>query len=468
MKNIRQFVRAMLDEGVVLDQDQLETFMSWAHSQHLLLSASHQLKNNQDARANIAALAEYDERLNRYRVRINDRIKRLHNIAQAMTEANVEIILIKGLCLSYYIYADLYARDFNDIDLIVSKDNFVKACQVCYELGGESEFDSDYDATFHVETHEVRFTFPEGVLIEIKFTTSSVLNVDAFQRLQQQPTTLVIDKHHYSTLNLEATLLLLLLNIWSSFTQEFAKLKIRDVVDVLLFLRQQSAHINSVRLMNLAISSSLSQSIAGAIEVLIRICETLGTPFPDDLTTLKMSLKSCLQTSVESTVIHVDSNILDYFEDAEKRTQIFHWLAYQNRSESHCAYQCEQQPISYRNAYFGIAIHLMTPLTTDALQVELQCSQSTQDEFGKTLFPYLIIFDDQQRHYRHLLRYQEGAWRILEGHGLLVSTKTRGQKVTACIESEELQHLFTSSHLHYRFFMTRKMKNKQFSILWDE
>ena len=67
-------------------------------------------------------------------------LRQLREVLEAFSQADVEVIVLKGLALAWAVYPDFAARPFGDIDILVKPQKFLLARKLLYELGYRTRF----------------------------------------------------------------------------------------------------------------------------------------------------------------------------------------------------------------------------------------------------------------------------------------------------------------------------------------
>ena len=67
-------------------------------------------------------------------------LRQLREVLEAFTQADVEVIVLKGLALAWSVYPDFAARPFGDIDILVKPQKFILARKLLFELGYRNRF----------------------------------------------------------------------------------------------------------------------------------------------------------------------------------------------------------------------------------------------------------------------------------------------------------------------------------------
>lgn len=170
---------------------------------------------------------------------------------------NVKYWIIKGVGLAQYTDSDKYKRDFNDIDIVVEKNNLNRAVEIMINHGFEYSFDSQIvDKIESLECYELGFFYPftEGgslsktmnnkISVEIKIGTSSIKNEKFIKYLLGNSVIRKINNVKTNILNINDTFILLCTNIYYNIEMEFAKLKIRDLFDLYYFITNNQEKLN--------------------------------------------------------------------------------------------------------------------------------------------------------------------------------------------------------------------------------
>lgn len=133
-------------------------------------------------------LEYYDKIYKKIRLKVDKQVEEIKNIQNKLNEQGIETMFVKGVFLSMVAYNNPFARQCNDIDILVNREDMVKAYNSVYELGYRflNGFDKNNipklsetpDYLFGEDYHEFRCLREDGnrnyVVIEIKYATSAI------------------------------------------------------------------------------------------------------------------------------------------------------------------------------------------------------------------------------------------------------------------------------------------------------
>ncbi|ENM5772519.1 nucleotidyltransferase family protein, partial [Vibrio mimicus] len=179
-----------------------------------------------------------------YENRINKKIIYGRRVIEALNKSGRPCYLIKGISNSKYIFDSIYHRDFSDLDLIVRPEDFYYANRTLLGMGAKSNLGENFVDFESIQTHEVRYEVEPNIYIEIKVCPSCILDLDIIEHMCQTSITKKIANFDYLTFDLENSFILLCANLYSNYTSEFGKVKIRDVIDTYLFMSAQIMNID--------------------------------------------------------------------------------------------------------------------------------------------------------------------------------------------------------------------------------
>jgi len=179
-----------------------------------------------------------------YENRIDKKIIYGRRVIEALNISGRPCYLIKGISNSKYIFDSIYHRDFSDFDLIVRSEDFYYANRILLGMGAKSNLGENFVDFASIQTHEVRYEVEPNIYIEIKVCPSCILDLDTIEHMCQTSITMEIANFDYLTFDLENSFILLCANLYSNYTSEFGKVKIRDIIDTYLFMSAQILNID--------------------------------------------------------------------------------------------------------------------------------------------------------------------------------------------------------------------------------
>jgi hypothetical protein len=93
----------------------------------------------------------------------------LHNIADALREASIPVIVLKGAYLTQVVYPNIALREMNDLDLLVMKGDLAPAAELIMDMGYQPHepLSLDWDPYFR---HLPRFVKPNVAGVDLHWT----------------------------------------------------------------------------------------------------------------------------------------------------------------------------------------------------------------------------------------------------------------------------------------------------------
>ncbi|PHE93479.1 hypothetical protein COF76_25655 [Bacillus wiedmannii] len=211
------------------------------------------------------------------------RYNSLKNIIKLFNENDIDYYLIKGMIFSKYIYNDFYAREDNDLDILVEKRDFKKINLLLLNNGYKSNFDKDFDVINYLDAYEIKYHDGKGSVIELKLATSSVRNDSTLTALKSNPVFVEIGDIKVRTLNLVNSYLLLCTSVFANIEGEFAKFKIRDFVDLYHFFLKREIFENWKEVVCQANSLGILNQLKGALLVLNELTDNSFQSFINEI-----------------------------------------------------------------------------------------------------------------------------------------------------------------------------------------
>jgi hypothetical protein len=101
-------------------------------------------------------------------------------VLKTLADNHLPVIALKGLSLAERIYGDIALRPMSDMDLLVKKEDLVRAGRILLTLGYKQCFPA-WENALNIYHHLPPFTNPSGVMIEIHWnivTPDSAIKVD--------------------------------------------------------------------------------------------------------------------------------------------------------------------------------------------------------------------------------------------------------------------------------------------------
>jgi len=186
---------------------------------------------------------QYIKKVERSRMKINHKLNLMAQISLLFQNNNIEHIFIKGEVLSKFIFDCYYQRVSSDIDILILKEDFLKANELLLEKGYKSTLNEHYQDIFHLNSHEVPYLC-EGVCVELKFLTSSISDPDILQTMFLDTKELIINEVIIKTFNFENTLISLISNLYSNIENAYSSVCLRDILDLYFLIKYNFDKIN--------------------------------------------------------------------------------------------------------------------------------------------------------------------------------------------------------------------------------
>ena len=103
----------------------------------------------------------------------------LGKVLEALHEADISVIVLKGACLAEAAYGNIALRPMGDVDLLVKKKDMTKVVQILSRIGYSAGYDFQVDTFQPRHTHLPPLKGVNKLIIEIHWTIASVFNVAA-------------------------------------------------------------------------------------------------------------------------------------------------------------------------------------------------------------------------------------------------------------------------------------------------
>jgi hypothetical protein len=230
-----------------------------------------------------------------FKIIYNNRLmmSELSRILYLAKQNNIEVILLKGLTLSKFIYNDLNARQFNDIDLLVNEFDMEKMYYMLSDIGYllEAGFDKNTNRPYTLnkpilmygkDFHEFKCIKDVGngsyIIVEIK-RASSAISLRFISDFLLNVKNIEINGVNVRSLNLLYSFLHLSSNFYENF-ETYLGVKyasnLRDAVDTYMFILKYMNELDWAQIRRL---SNKYESTHKIYCVFLRLIETFGDGF---------------------------------------------------------------------------------------------------------------------------------------------------------------------------------------------
>lgn len=199
-----------------------------------------------------------DELYNTLYHKTEKQIREIEIIHKAFVKEGINAVFIKGVFLSKIAYDSFNARQSNDIDILVKKEEMLKAYKVLHKLGyrflaGFEVFEGNLinpklldspEFLFSDEYHEYPCLKQDQkgdiVAVELKYATSAISykNINDFMNNTQN---IVIEETKIRTFNIHFTLLHIIAHLYENIQGDdnaYKEIGLRDFVDLKMFIKQ--------------------------------------------------------------------------------------------------------------------------------------------------------------------------------------------------------------------------------------
>lgn len=272
---------------------------------------------------------EYEQKFHSYRKRVSVYLESLGGFCDLAHENDLRFITFKGIPLSLSIYDNIYTRQANDIDILVSDDDLSKADFVARSAGFLQPADHvvSYENKdellyapypFKRRQHDIQvspyYRFAEGFSVKMEIHTGLRFGngKEAAERLYWRTRLVTAENTPIETFDPEITFLILLANACDNSESIFSnqlpdKVILRDYVDLHYFLEKHKDKICWANVKSVLIENNLTSIAAQAIG-------SLSELFEEDASLLKSKL------SIEDTPSIWEYSLLERVFHPEKRT----------------------------------------------------------------------------------------------------------------------------------------------------
>lgn len=230
---------------------------------------------------------------NEVNIKIKKLLEMLKLLKKEFDKNGIEFFLIKGFAISQYIFDDYTLRDFSDLDIIIDYERIDEANNIMKKIGFESDIESTIlDNLNHLEIYEIEYYYPfmEGgelskrlenrLTVELKKTTSSIEDMRLLEKFKSNKSTILIDGMEINTFNVNDTFILLCTNLYGNFQLEFAKLKMRDFIDIYLFMDKYNNDFDWYYILNTCNEFNITHKLFAVFSV---INELYKDKVPDNI-----------------------------------------------------------------------------------------------------------------------------------------------------------------------------------------
>lgn len=208
----------------------------------------------------------------------------LESIIEYLHKSNINLIPLKGILLTHFIYQDLGRRSMSDIDLLVKKEDLEKCKAAFITLGWEivPQIEmSKFISKIHNSQHPYIFKSPNHTVIEIHQHIHSGLTtyqVDINQ-LWDKSEKISFNRHQISTLNYTDFLLHLCLHLYKHLINS-SPISLKHFCDISELINKQSQNISWDRL----IEYSYAYKCQIEVREILTICQNyFHTPIPENV-----------------------------------------------------------------------------------------------------------------------------------------------------------------------------------------
>lgn len=224
------------------------------------------------------------------KIKIKLYLEELKKIKSKTYANNISIFLVKGLAFSKVIYNNLYARDCNDIDLIVRETDMKKVDKIMLELGytrdlgldeANKEYNNvplEYKTTYDYHEHNYIKQLDSFIVrVEIKKTTSSI-DYRYINDFRNNLEAIELNDFSINSLDLNHTFLLLSANTYENNEPalfDSKRIYLRDYYDLKTFLDKYKEQLDWSNLVALANQYKMVHKL---YYVLTQLCKLYVTP----------------------------------------------------------------------------------------------------------------------------------------------------------------------------------------------
>lgn len=252
-------------------------------------------------------------------------LKIISELNDECLKEKINFVVIKGPALSQLIYNDFSKRIYDDIDIVVSNDDYLKFCFVLEKHGFFNRYAieyEDYDDTAQevksniykqLNQNDCAF-FHKNLKIralEIK-TLIRECNFEMTNQLISDSILINIDNYTFKTLNLNNTFICILLNLYFFFMSRVGvihKSKLKDIFDAYSFFQKYSTSIDYNYLKCFADNHKISNKIYFS---LLLINQTFKETIPKDIIDLFSTSTNTPMIDIVQCLTNVDKRIENY------------------------------------------------------------------------------------------------------------------------------------------------------------
>ena len=240
-------------------------------------------------------------------------------LAQALSAANIDFIMLKGFVLAEEVYGDLSARVFGDCDILVRPEAIERAVSVLAALGYRSRSDQPIVALMQAGEHAVSMDAPDKIPVDLHWCLADLVPMERNALVWEDSEPAGPGALGGRRLSPEMTVLHLAAHFAHHDFQE-----LKPLIDFYVTADRLAGRIQAPRVRELAATLGLD----AALDLTISMCTRYFRPratvarLAPDRSSLR--LRAALAMLGRHALLPLDRKPLDRWRDAARRRLITH------------------------------------------------------------------------------------------------------------------------------------------------
>jgi len=263
-RNVLNNKRSILDKEIISDLNWITLFeQSMRHKVFLLVYSF--IKEYIPEKYNKLFSDNYELQI----LKIKSLINEISNVSDIMKRSDIEILIMKGVIYSHIIYDDLFARECDDIDILVNENDMYKIDALLRKNGYFQAYKYDMESDevkllpfplLMMQNHHEFFPYAKRMEDPVKFIKLEVArylhtikdeNIGTFIKSSQE---IELGNFFVSTFDIPHTLISICENAYENAHDIFKEktLCLRDYIDIFAFIKKYNSLIDWVQIFELA------------------------------------------------------------------------------------------------------------------------------------------------------------------------------------------------------------------------
>ncbi len=262
-----------------------------------------------------------------------EKSKKIFKICDILSKNKIHYCLVKGPILSYYLYDNFDCRNYDDYDLIIDRNDYIKAIFLLNSLGFYHLFSKSYPKFNKLSWEEksrviqnidgddvALINKKENISLEIKTNfryCNSILTDELFTGVEK----INFENQTIYSLSIEKTIILLIINLYYCFYTEYGvkhKFKYKQIFE-LSFLIKKYAYIMDAKKISLYFNNNNIINILSSSLWLVLKC-----------TNDKNVVNFIRKTNVDFKSIYEEYNFENLINDINYRMKAYNDILFKN------------------------------------------------------------------------------------------------------------------------------------------